>query len=189
MRWTSMVAVLLLASLGASLGSAQEGAPPAAIPPAVEEPAAASPAAAGAPSIAREDEAKQIIEEIKQNEEMLLTGGKDSYNYDPAGRPDPFVNPMKETTGSEDVEARPPGWPGMLINEVQLHGITVFGTEPIAMFLGTDGIGYFAREGDELWDGKIEVIDFEDGLVAFKQKVEDPSSPIRHRRVEKKLNP
>ena len=84
---------------------------------------------------------------------------------------------------------RPDGWPGMLINEVKLQGITVYGTEPIASFLGTDGMGYFAREGDELWDGKIEVIDFEEGLVAFKQKVEDPSSAIRHRRVERKLNP
>jgi hypothetical protein len=77
----------------------------------------------------------------------------------------------------------------MLIAEVKLEGITVYGGEPIAIFMGTDSTGYFAREGDELWDGKITTIDFEEGKVEFQQKVEDPSSPVRFRNVEKKLNP
>jgi len=136
----------------------------------------------------RDEEARRVIKQIKATEELALSG-RGGYNYDPAGRPDPFVDPFTETTGNEQGPARPPGWPGMLINEVRLQGITVFDMEPIAMFLGTDGVGYFAREGDELWDGKIEMIDFETQMIVFKQKVEDPSSPVRHRKVERQLHP
>jgi len=155
----------------------------------VATPALSQKPAAEQPSADKRDEdAQRLIDEIKQGEELALSG-RGGYNYDPAGRPDPFVSPIEAPGGPGDETPRPEGWPGMLINEVKLRGITVFGGEPIAVFLGTDGNGYFAREGDELWDGKIEVIDFDEGVVVFKQKVEDPTSPIRHRRVERKLNP
>ena len=115
--------------------------------------------------------------------------GKGGYNYDPAGRRDPFVDPLSAANQQDKEKSRPEGWPGMLIAEVQLQGITVYGGDPIAIFEGTDGVGYFAREGDELWDGKIITIDFDEGKVILQQKVEDPSSPVRFRNVEKKLNP
>lgn len=169
-------ALLLVVTLPATT-SAQEATP--APPP---EPSAAEAQPAGQGS-------KAIIEETLKAEELVLSG-KGGYNYDPAGRRDPFVDPLSaKGPGGEDEKPRPEGWPGMLIGEVKLEGITVYGGEPIAIFMGTDGVGYFAREGDELWDGKIIAIDFEEGKVEFQQKVEDPSSPIRFRNVEKKLNP
>ena len=115
--------------------------------------------------------------------------GKGGYNYDPAGRRDPFVDPLSAANQEDKEKSRPEGWPGMLIAEVQLKGSPIYGGDPIAIFAGTDGVGYFAREGDELWDGKIITIDFDEGRVTLQQKVEDPSSPVRFRNVEKKLNP
>jgi hypothetical protein len=163
------------------------GQTPASSPASAPAPSASP--AAGAPPASAADH-KEVIEEIKKAEELVLTG-KGGYNYDPAGRRDPFVNPIEVTDQGPGKPGtiRPEGWPGMLIGEVQLQGITVYGGEPIALFLGTDGVGYFAREGDELWDGKIISIDFDEGKIAFQQKVEDPSSPVRFREVVKKLNP
>ena len=114
--------------------------------------------------------------------------GKGGYTYDPSGRRDPFVDPLNAKTPDKE-EIRPEGSEGMLINEVQLQGITIYGGDPIAVLMGTDEVGYFLREGDELWDGKIIAIDFDEGKVVFQQKVEDPSSPVRFREVVKKLIP
>ena len=175
------------AGLTSWLAAAAAAQQPAVTPP--SQPAATPPAASGGPVPAGgEDDKGKLIEEIKKSEELVLSG-KGGYNYDPAGRRDPFVDPLKSASEKEGSQPRPEGWPGMLIGEVQLQGITVYGDEPIAIFLGTDGVGYFAREGDELWDGKIIQIDFEERKVVFQQKVEDPSSALRFREVVKKLNP
>jgi hypothetical protein len=148
---------------------------------------AASPAP-GSPTPGGSTDPKEVIEQQFKQEELVLSG-KGGYNYDPAGRRDPFVDPLSAANQQDKEKSRPEGWPGMLIAEVQLQGITIYGGDPIAIFAGTDGVGYFAREGDELWDGKIISIDFDGGKVTLQQKVEDPSSPVRFRNVEKKLNP
>ena len=127
-----------------------------------------------------------FIEEILAGDTQIDGG---SFIYDVAGRRDPFVNPLgrgeEEGDGSE--RPRPPGFSGMLINEVALWGVTVFGEDPIAIFRGTDGVGYFVREGDELWDGKVVAIDFDRREVSFQQRVDDPTSPVRFREVKSRL--
>jgi hypothetical protein len=127
-----------------------------------------------------------FIEEILAGDTQVEGG---SYIYDVAGRRDPFVNPLGrgEEEGDGTERPRPPGFPGMLINEVALWGITVFGEDPIAIFRGTDGVGYFVQEGDELWDGKVVAIDFDRREVSFQQRVDDPTSPVRFREVESRL--
>lgn len=181
MRWTRWVlpAAGALALLPAPARAQQ--ATPTATPAAASAPVSVGASAA---------ENQKVIEAIKRGEEQVLTG-KGGVEYNPAGRRDPFVDPLSKGEGPDDPKSRPEGWPGMLIGEVQLQGLTVFGGEPIAIFRGTDSIGYFAREGDELWDGKIVSINFDtdEKTVVFQQKVEDPSSPIRFRDVVKKLHP
>jgi hypothetical protein len=126
-----------------------------------------------------------FIEEILAGEAQVEGG---SYVYDVAGRRDPFVNPLgRGDEKGESERPRPPGFAGMLINEVVLWGVTVFGDEPIAIFRGTDGVGYFVQEGDELWDGKVVSIDFDLRAVNFQQRVDDPTSPVRFREVQSRL--
>ena len=166
--------------------------PEAAAAAATPATAEATPVAAATPAVAAETaptaETEPLIQQILQGKTEIETG---AYIYEPAGRRDPFVNPLSgQNTADEKLKRqRPPGFPGMLIGEVQLWGITVYGDEGIGIFRGTDGQGYFVREGDELWDGKVVSIDFDRGEVVFQQKIEDPTSPMRFREVVRRLNP
>ena len=138
---------------------------------------------AGADVLAPESPRQEVIDDL-----LAPDDGTDV--YDDAGRRDPFINPLVKAAGEdEDGRQRPKGWEGMVVGELKLWGLTVFGEDPIAIFQGSDGLGYFVREGSELWDGKIIAIDFDNQQVVFQQKVEDPTSPERFREVVQKLNP
>lgn len=182
------LALVWLSLLGARGASAQADAqvtPPAAEqvpPPAIDQ---AQPGLTPEPG----EPMPALLAPSPSAVDALLTGeAAGSYIYDDAGRRDPFVNPLERLPGEQERQ-RPPGWEGMLIREVALWGITVYGDDPIAIFRGSDGLGYFIREGEELWDGKVIAVDFDRGEVVFQQKVDDPTSPVRFREVIQKLNP
>ena len=114
--------------------------------------------------------------------------GRSAEVYEPGLRPDPFVDPTAMfNKGPEPV--RLPGLAGMLIDETALLGVTLFGGEAIAILQGSDGMGYSAREGEALWDGRIAAIDFERAVVIFDKKNPDPEGSERVLRIERKLVP
>jgi hypothetical protein len=108
-----------------------------------------------------------------------------SYSYDPAGRRDPFrsllVRPGKGTPGQ-----RPPGIPGIAIDDVVLQGIWKTRAGYVAQIRGTDNKSYLLRSGDQLFDG--EILRIGPNEVVFRQNLNDPQSVKPFRDITKQLN-
>lgn len=126
------------------------------------------------------------IEEIFAEEEALLAGAA-ATSYDPEGRRDPFRS-LLERNVVDDQRPRPPGVPGLLIDEIDLEGIFFKDGTWVAMVrAGSRETSYLLRAGDELFDGDVVRITLDE--VVFKQVVNDPKIFKPFREVAKKLNP
>lgn len=126
---------------------------------------------------------EKTVNEMIQKEEEVLTGKQTGYR--PKSIRDPFENPLKKRAQKKRLQK--PGIAGMLINEVELVGILKKGDEYIAIFNGTDNLGYFLKVNDELEDGRIKEITIE--TVVFEQRIEDPTAIRKTREVIKRLYP
>jgi hypothetical protein len=113
---------------------------------------------------------------------------KPGYTYDPSGRRDPFVTLLGRGGDLPAPGSRPPGLPGMLINEVTIKGVlkTASGSY-VALLQGPDNKTYIARSGDKVMDGTIKTITAAE--VVFTQDVNDPLSLIKQREVRKGIRP
>lgn len=172
----SMLTVVVLGALGGVPLLARQDPPadPAAEAPATEADAV-EPAAAG-----------DQIDEIFAEEEALLAGAA-ATTYDPEGRRDPFRS-LLERNVIDDQRPRPPGVPGLLIDEIDLEGIFLKDGVWVAMVrAGNKETSYLIRAGDELFDGDVLRINLDE--VVFKQIVNDPKIFKPFREVVKKLNP
>lgn len=123
---------------------------------------------------------------VTQNDTLAATRPAPAYNSE--NRPDPFLAPRPAVKGP-DGSPVPPGLAGKRIDEVQLEGVSLWNNEPIAILVGTDGKGYFAREGARLRNGTVEHIDFAARSVAFLQVLDDPTAWPRTRTVVLRLHP
>ena len=105
-------------------------------------------------------------------------------------RRDPFIDPTQrvrpDSTGGVP-GGKPPGIEGMMISEVDFVGILSSKDGFIAVFNGTDNMGYFLKVNDKLWDG--EIIKITENAVHFKQKLVDQYSKRQFREVVKYLHP
>lgn len=163
-------------------GAGEAQATPAAVAQATPGPTTAAPgAAAGAGA------GNKVIEERLEADEQVTAGF--GFAYNPENRRDPFVNPLARMTSIDDLEERPAGVPGMLVDEVILIGLADTESGPIAIFMGTDNKGYFVRVGDSFWDGQVISIDVNNGTVVVEQKMQDITSPTRSKEKQLKLNP
>ena len=151
--------------------------------PAPAQQPAASPAP-GQGAAGKSDE--QTIDQILAGEEEVLSG--EGYSYDPAGRRDPFVSLLTRNQAKELPQQRPPGVPGLLIDEIEIQGIFALSGRTFAQVQTSDkDKSYLIQEGDQLYDG--EVVSIGNNEVTFKQVVNDPSVIKPFREVVKKLNP
>jgi type IV pilus assembly protein PilP len=142
---------------GATVVSARAAAPPAATP-------APAPAAKPAPPDDSTVEGRQYV-------------------YDPAGRRDPFKSLLIRERSRE---SRPPGIPGLSVDEMELQGIWKTRSGWLAQVRGSDNKSYLLRKGDVLFDG--EVIDVKANELTLRQNVNDPQSVKPFRDVVKRLN-
>ena len=112
------------------------------------------------------------IEEILRGEEEVLQGG--IFGYDPAGRRDPFRSLLGgfEETEEGPAKARPPGLPGMLVEELKVEGVIEMPSGILAFVLGRDNVSYIIRPGTKLYNG--EVAEIHTDRVVFRQFVNDP---------------
>ena len=112
------------------------------------------------------------IDQILRGDEEVMRG--DSFAYDPAGRRDPFRSLLEgfEEENDEGNEARPPGLPGMLIEELRVEGIIETPSGILAFVQGHDNLSYIIRPGTKLYNGEVKDI-FRDRVV-FRQQVNDP---------------
>jgi hypothetical protein len=129
------------------------------------------------------------IDEILQGEEEVLAGeAGDGYSYDPAGRRDPFVSLLLRTQLSQTDQPRPPGVPGLLIDEIDIKGIFKTSKGYVAQISAqNEKKGFLLRPGDQVYDG--DVLRITDNEVVFRQIVNDPTVIKPFREVVKKLRP
>jgi Tfp pilus assembly protein PilP len=149
------------AMLVTTVASGQERgqAPPAATPPvqpAAGQPPATPPAEAAAP-----------------------------FTYNPEGRRDPFISLIGRGNDPKSTGARPPGVPGLLINEVSVKGIVRNTSGFAALIQGPDNKTYVVKAGDRLMDGTVKSI-VQDAVV-FSQDVNDPLSLVKQKEIRKSL--
>ncbi len=129
----------------------------------------------------------ELLRKMEAEQEDVITGRH--FSYDPAGRRDPF-EPLIRTTPVSKAGMRPKGIAGMLVNEIDLKGVsTDVRGNPLAFFRGSDNKGYTLRVGDVVYDGRILSINLSRGIVVFRQNVDDPRRIKPYRDVLKKLYP
>jgi type IV pilus assembly protein PilP len=107
------------------------------------------------------------------------------FTYNPEGRRDPFVSLLGRGNDPKAQGVRPPGVPGLLINEVSIKGIVRNSTGFVAMIQGPDNKTYVVKAGDRLMDGSVKSI-LQDAVV-FSQDVNDPLSLVKQKEIRKAL--
>lgn len=126
------------------------------------------------------------VERILREQEQLLAGRP--FAYKPAGRRDPFASLVART--KNDPEKRLPGVRGMRVDEIDISGIV---KDPdngdMALVIGSDNKGYFLRAGDQVHDGTVISVDSNQGLITFRQRIDDPRRIKPFRDVVKRLVP
>jgi hypothetical protein len=104
------------------------------------------------------------------------------YRYDPAGRRDPFVNPVQPEIEIPTVpDVRPPGLPGVLLNEAGLNAI-VRSPDPESSVVVIAAPGervFIAHTGDELYD--VVIREIRDRDVVFEVKPLEGDDPLAPR--------
>lgn len=179
----TMGLILLVLALGGMALAAPET--PAKKPKASPPPAAAKPVSPEGAAPAAEPQEPGLIEQIKKENEAVITGRH--FSYDPAGRRDPFEPLVKPQSVKLDAK-RPKGIAGMVVSEIDLKGVALDTRgNPVAMFRGSDNRGYTLREGDMVYDGRVISIDPRRGVVVFRQQVDDPRRIKPWRDVIKRL--
>jgi len=155
-----------------------------------QEPPATPPAeaqAAPATPLIESDVDVSGIEEILRGEEEVMQGG--IFGYDPAGRRDPFrslLEGFEETEeGSGPAKVRPPGLPGMMVEELKVEGIIEMPSGILAFVLGRDNVSYIIRPGTKLYNG--EVAEIHPDRVVFKQYVNDPGRLKQYDEIVREL--
>lgn len=119
---------------------------------------------------------------------LLAAAPASGYTYDPGDRRDPFVSLLDVRATPQDSRPRPPGVPGLLIDEIRVSGIFATPRGTVAQVRAADrDETYLLRAGDRLFDG--EVIAIFDGEVVFRQEVHEATALKPFREVVKKLNP
>ncbi len=152
------MAVGLALVLAAPVAVAQEGSP--------------QPAAGAEQQPAQQEIDVSQIDRILRGEEEVLRG--EIFSYDPAGRRDPFRSLLEGIKEEEASRERPPGLPGMRIEELTLEGIIETPQGRIAFAQGRDKVAYILREGTKLYNGEVKEI-LPDRVI-FRQQVNDPKA-------------
>jgi Tfp pilus assembly protein PilP len=139
-----------------------------------------------ADSLGGEEVDTSAIEQILRGEREMLQG--ETFSYDPAGRRDPFrsLRAGFENDPDEEVEPRPPGLPGMMVDEIQLSGIIETPNGILAFIQGRDSISYIIRPGTKLYDGEVKEIQFD--RVVFRKQTNDPKQLKPYEEVVREIS-
>jgi len=141
---------------------------------------AASPAPATAPSSTPAPNAGATGQQMAKPVEAGAP-----FTFNPEGRRDPFVSLIGRGNDPKAAGARPPGVPGLLINEVSVKGIVRNSAGFVALIQGPDNKTYVVKAGDRLMDGSVKSIVAD--AVVFSQDVNDPLSLVKQKEIRKAL--
>ena len=106
--------------------------------------------------------------------------------YSPGTYRDPFRS-LREPQREQE-RPRPPGPAGMLIEEIDVVGMLAGPRGSMVLIVGTDGLGYALTSGSKLYDGVTLRIDEQEGLVVFRQDVNDPNRIKPYRDIVRTLD-
>lgn len=152
--------------------SEQAGKKPAAARPAAQAPPRAKPSAKAAPA------AKQPAKPAAKAAPLpTLVARRDPF--------DPLVG--RKQPGGELPERLPPGKAGLVISTLRLDGLVRGPNGMIAVVSNPQQRVYFLREGDQLYDGRVERITMD--AVAFHEVGKDAFGKPVERQVIKRLYP
>jgi hypothetical protein len=116
------------------------------------------------------------------------TPGPDrSYNYDVAGRRDPFISLDRASDPKGSARDKLAGLAGLAINEATVKGVVKSQGRLVAMVQAPDNKTYIVRPNDRLLDGAVRAVTPE--AVVFVQQVSDPLSLVKQREIRKPLRP
>jgi Tfp pilus assembly protein PilP len=193
-----LAAAMIVFALAASpaMSAQRPGSTPAKPAPAATEPAKpvsraaqptatpVSPAPAPAPT-APAQPAAEPAQQPQAAQTAAKPGEPAPFTYNPEGRRDPFVSLIGKGSDPRTAGARPPGVPGLLINEVSVKGIVRNSSGFVALIQGSDNKTYVVKAGDRLLDGTVKSI-VQDAVV-FSQDVNDPLSLVKQKEIRKPL--
>ena len=131
-------------------------------------------------------------EKQEKSDEITFEG---VYTYSPKSYRDPFVSPFDLEQLKGEGRKRP-GIQGMSINEIVLQGVIKSKRGYEAFVMGSDNKLYWIKAGDELYDGKVLSIGFgenpetgrQEGVIVFRQEVDDPNQLKPYRDITKYTN-
>ena len=111
------------------------------------------------------------------------------YDYNPAGRRDPFISLVRRTTQASGTSAnqRPTGLGGLSIEQIRMTGVVKGRLGFSAIVKGVDNRTYYVKPGDELFDGKVRAVTAD--AMFLVQNVNDPLSVAKTREIKRLLRP
>ena len=111
------------------------------------------------------------------------------YDYNPAGRRDPFISLVRRTTQAAGTSAnpRPTGLGGLSIEQIRMTGVVKGRLGFSAIVKGVDNRTYYVKAGDELYDGKVRAVTAD--AMFLIQNVNDPLSVAKTREIKRLLRP
>ena len=163
--------------------------PPAAKPPAAKpqgaKPAAKAPAKPAAKATAKKAPTKKPVERPASTETAAAGAGEGEPGK--AGvRRDPFESLVSRNQAAANAQKLlPPGKAGLQVSTLRLDGIVKAPNGMIAVVTNPQARTYFLREGDQLYDGRVEKIAM-DG-VSFHEMGKDAFGKPVERQVSKRI--
>ena len=111
------------------------------------------------------------------------------YDYNPAGRRDPFISLVRRTMQATGTSAnpRPTGLGGLSIEQIRMTGVVKGRQGFSAIVKGVDNRTYYVKAGDELYDGKVRAVTAD--AMFLIQNVNDPLSDAKTREIKRLLRP
>ena len=111
------------------------------------------------------------------------------YEYNPAGRRDPFISLVRRTTQATGTSAnpRPTGLGGLSIEQIRMTGVVKGRQGFSAIVKGVDNRTYYVKAGDELYDGKVRAVTAD--AMFLTPNVNDPLSVAKTREIKRLLRP
>jgi Tfp pilus assembly protein PilP len=174
----TLILVILLAAT--ARGSLAQTTQPAATP--ASKPAAKTAKKSTATNTSAKTTAKTTAKPAAKPKEGAATAEGEAR----AGRRDPFESLVgRQQAQAAAAKNLPPGKAGLQVSTLRLDGIVRSSNGMIAMVSNPQARTYFLREGDQLYDGKVEKIAM-DG-VSFHELGKDAFGKPVERQVNKRI--
>ncbi len=148
--------------------------------------ASAAPKQAAKPAPEKKAQAKTAPPKPKPKEAAKKENAAPVSTHGLASRRDPF-DPLvgREKPGGGNQEHLPPGKAGLVVSTLRLDGVVRSPRGMLAVVSNPQQRVYFLREGDQLYDGRVERITMD--AVSFHETGKDPFGKPVERLVSKHL--